>query len=138
MVLLSGVLLMGSTSNQYWSLRKRFVKAMTLSDPFAHSLPLVSDLQILKLDDVIIFMFPLLSMNAITILPQTVLVIILPRCLIFIITILEVTHMVTFFLREKTLYSMVYALFVLMEQKFGITSLLISKTLHQLETSSKR
>ena len=42
--------------------------------------------------------------------------------------------MVTFFL---TLYSMVYTLCVLMELKFGITSLLISETLHQLQTLRK-
>ena len=45
--------------------------------------------------------------------------------------------MVTFFLRERIFYSIVNALFVLMEQKFGITFLLISETLHHLETSRK-
>ena len=57
-------------------------------------------------------------MNVITILHQAILVIILPRYLIFImITIVEVPPIVTFFLREGTLCSMVNTLFVSMEQK---------------------
>ena len=51
MVLLCGVLLMSSTSNQFWSSEK-VVRAMIFSDPFAHSLPLFFELQILKLDDI--------------------------------------------------------------------------------------
>ena len=118
--------------------QEKVVRAMTFSDPFAHSLPLFSDLQILKLDDIYhlyVFSFVYECHNN---LAPNHLVIILPRCLILIITILEVPPMVTFFLRERTLYGKVYALFVLMDQKFGITSLLISETLHQLETSRKR
>ena len=84
----------------------------------------------------IIFIFLLLFMNVITILSQTILVIILLRCLIFIITILEVPPMVTFFLRKNTLQYRLRS--VLMEQKLGITSLVISETLHQLQTSRKR
>ena len=50
MVLLSGVLLMGL--RPVLVSQKRVVRATTFSDPFAHSLPLFSDLQILKLDDI--------------------------------------------------------------------------------------
>ena len=53
-------------------------------------------------------MFLLLSMNVIAILPRIISVIILPRYLIFIITVLEVPPMVTFFQRERTLCGMVY------------------------------
>ena len=46
----------GATHGQYLKpvlvSHKRVVKTMTFSDPFAHSLPLFSDLQILKLDDI--------------------------------------------------------------------------------------
>ena len=85
--------------------QKKVVGAMTFSDPFAHTLPLFSDLQILNLIIYIIFMFPPLSMNVITILPQTILVIILPRCLIFITTILEASasHGDFFLKRKNTL-----------------------------------
>ena len=131
-----GITVWGATHGQYLSpvlvSQKRVVRAMTFSDPFALSLPLF------YLMIYIIFNMLLLFMNVITNLLQTILVIILLRYLIFIITILGVLPMVTFFLREKTLYSMVYALCVLMELKFGITSLLISETLHQLQTSRKK
>ena len=51
-----GITVWGATHGQYLSpvlvSQKRVVRAMTFSDPFAHSLPLFSDLQILKLDDI--------------------------------------------------------------------------------------
>ena len=51
-----GITVWGATHGQYLSpvlvSQKRVLRAMTFSDPFAHSLPLFSDLQILKLDDI--------------------------------------------------------------------------------------
>ena len=51
-----GITVWGATHGQYLSPvlfpQKTVVRAMTFSDPFAHSLPLFSDLQILKLDDI--------------------------------------------------------------------------------------
>ena len=111
---------------------------MTFSDPFAHSLPLFSDLQILKLDDIYHLHVSSLVYECHDNLASN-------RFSDYFTQVSDVHHYNTrsashgdFFLREKTPYSMVYALFVLMEQKFGITSLLISETLHQLETSRKR
>ena len=49
MVLLFGVLLTGKS---VLVSQKKVIRAMTFCDPFAHSLPLFSDLQILKLDDI--------------------------------------------------------------------------------------
>ena len=138
MVLLSEVLLMGSTSVQYWSLRKGLLGLWPSVIPLLFHYLYFLIFRFLNLMIYFIFNVLLLFMNVITNLLQTILVIILLRYLIFIITILGVLPMVTFFLREKTLYSMVYALCVLMELKFGITSLLISETLHQLQTSRKK
>ena len=51
-----GITVWGATHGQYLKpvlvSQKKVVRAMTFSDPFAHSLPLFSDLQILKLDDI--------------------------------------------------------------------------------------
>ena len=136
-----GITVWGATHGQYLSLvlvsQKRVVRAMTFSDPFAHSLPLFSDLQILKLDDIYhLYLTSFVYECHNKLAPN--------HFSDYFTQVSDIHHhntvlpMVTFFLRERTLYSMVYALCVLMELKFGITSLLISKTLHQLQTSRKK
>ena len=111
---------------------------MTFSGPFAHSLPLFFYLQILKLDDtyhLYVSSFVYECHNNLA-----------PNHLSHYFTqAFDIQYHNTrsashgdFFLRERILYSMVYALFVSIEQKFGMTSLLMSETLHQLETTRKR
>ena len=111
---------------------------MTFSDSVAHSLPLFFDLQILKLDDMYhLYVSSLVYECHNNLAPN--------HFSDYFTQVSDIHHHNTrsashgdFFSRERKLYSMVYALFVLMEQKFGITSLLISETLHQSETSRKR
>ena len=99
---------------------------MTFSDPFAHSLPLFSDLHIPKLDNI--------CENNLA--PN--------HFRDYFTQVSDIHHHNTrsashgnFFLKRKN--TLHYGLCSgLMEQKFGITSLLISETLHQLETSRKR
>ena len=138
MVLLRGVLLMGSTSKLVLVSQKKVVRAMTFSDPFAHSLPLLFDFQICKFDDINhLYVSSFIYECHNNLAPN--------HFSDYFTQVSDIHHHNTrsashsaFFLKERTLYKMVYALFVLMEQKFGITSFLISETLHQLETSRKR
>ena len=134
-----GITVWGATHMQYLSpvlVSQERVRAMTFSDPFAHSLPLFSDLQILKhIYHLYLTSFVYECYNKLS--PS--------HFSDYFTQVSDIHHHNTssafhgdFFLRERTLYSMVYALCVLMELKFGITSLLISETLHQLQTSRKK
>ena len=134
-----GITVWGAAHGQYLEpvlvSQKKVVSAMTFSDPFAHSLPLFSDLQILELDDIYhLYVSSFVYQCHNNLAPN--------HFSDYFTQVSDLHHQSTshgdFFPRERTFYSMVYALFVLMEQKFGITSLLISETLHQLETSRKR
>ena len=111
---------------------------MTFSDPFAHSLPLLFYLQILKLHDTYhLYVSSFVNECHNNLAPNH-----FSHCFTQASDIqYHNTRSASpgdFFLRERILYSMVYALFVSIEQKFGMTSLLMSETLHQLETTRKR
>ena len=105
-----------------------------------YSLPLYFDLQILKLDAIYhlyisSFVYECHNNLALNYFSDYFTHV----YLIFIITMLEMPPIVTFS-QEKEHFAIAvwFTLFVLMKQKFGITSLLIFETLHQLETSRKR
>ena len=111
---------------------------MTFSDAFTHLLPLFSGLQILKLDDIYhLFVSSFAYECHKNLAPNHFSDYFSQVSDIHCHNTRSASHD-DFFLRERTLYSMVYDLFVLTEQKFEITFLLISETLHQLETSRKR
>ena len=112
------------------------VKTMTFSDPFAHSLPLFFNLQILKLDDIYhLYVSSFVYECHNNLAPN--------HFSDHFVQLTDIHHYKTrsvshgdFFLKRKD--SIPYALSVLMKQRYEITSLLISETLHQLETSRKR
>ena len=106
---------------------------MTFSDTFAHSLTSFFDLQILKLDD----MYHLYVSSFVYECHNNLA---LNHSSDYFILVSDIHHYNTrsvsygdFFLKRKN--TLQYALSVLMEQRYGIISLLISETLRQLETS---
>ena len=127
-----GITVWGATHEKFlhpvFVCQKKAIRAMTFNDPLAHTSPIFSELQLLKLDIHFI-------MNVIINWPRFIFGTILPKCLNFIHIIPEVPLAVTFFSSEKILFSMVYTPYPSMEIKYGIPSLLISETLHQSETS---
>ena len=103
---------------------KKVLRAMTFSDPTAHSSPLFYDLKILKLDDLYqlsISVFAYECQNNIA-----------PLYFVNFFTQTTDVHSYNtrsaargdFFILQKTLCSMAYDQSVLMEQRSGITSLL--------------
>ena len=123
--------------------QKKAVRAMTFNDPLAHTSPIFSELQLLKLEDIHCLhissfvyechnkLAPIHFRDYFTQMSKSIHI------------ILEVPLAVTFFSSEKIPFNMVYAPYASMELKYGLPSLLkyglpsllISETLHQSETS---
>ena len=109
---------------------------MTFNDPLAHTSPIFSELQLLKLEDIhclYISSFVYECHNKLA-----------PTHFRDYFTQMSEFHSYNtrgaarseyFFSSEKILFNMVYAPYASMQLKYGIPSLLISETLHQSETS---
>ena len=123
-----GIVVWGSTFenllNPVRVAHKKVLRAMTFSDPTAHSSPLFYDLKILKLDDLYQLSISVFAYECQNNIAPLYFVNFLLKLLMYTPTTPEVLLVEISLSCKKTLCSMAYDQSVLMEQRSGITSLL--------------